>query len=138
MPKLTAAALTDFTTRIFEAVGVGSADAQTVAANLVGANLRGHDSHGVMRVPQYVGFLEEGHYKRGAELKVELETPALAVCDGQSGLGQVQAHRLLDLLLPKARTLGISAGSIGNAATSAGSANMPSGWRPRTASSLRP
>jgi uncharacterized oxidoreductase len=112
MPKLTAAALTDFTTRIFEAVGVGSVDALTVATNLVGANLRGHDSHGVMRVPQYVGFLEEGHYRRGAELKVDCETPALAVCDGQWGLGQVQSHRLLDLLLPKARALGISAGSI--------------------------
>lgn len=112
MPKLTAAALTRFAVEIFQRVGVDPDDAATVANNLVGANLRGHDSHGVMRIPQYVGFLEEGHYKRGVALKIESETPALAVCDGQSGLGQVQAHRLLDLLLPKARELGIAAGTI--------------------------
>jgi uncharacterized oxidoreductase len=112
MPRLTAAVLTDFAARLFEKVGVSPADALTVARSLVGANLRGHDSHGVMRVPQYVGFLEAGYYRPGVELKVEAETPALAVCDGQSGLGQVQAYRLLDLLLPKARAVGISAGTI--------------------------
>ncbi len=112
MPTIAAVPLTDFTIRLFEMVGVGPVDAATVAKNLVGANLRGHDSHGVMRVPQYVGFLEDGHYRRDVDLKLEWETPALAVCDGQGGLGQVQAHRLLDLLLPKVRTLGIAAGSI--------------------------
>jgi len=112
MPKISAQVLTEFATRLFEMVGVSPVDAVTVAKNLVGANLRGHDSHGVMRIPQYIAFLEEGHYRRGVELKLEWETPAVAVCDGQSGLGQVQAHRLLDLLIPKARALGVSAGSV--------------------------
>ena len=112
MPTITADDLTDFTIRIFEMVGVSPPEAATVAKNLVGANLRGHDSHGVMRVPQYVGFLEEGHYRRRVELKLEWETPAVAVCDGQRGLGQVQAHRLLELLIPKARAMGVSAGTI--------------------------
>jgi uncharacterized oxidoreductase len=112
MPRIDASTLTDFAIQIFEKVGVDPAEASIVAESLVGANLRGHDSHGVMRIPQYVGFLEGGHYRRGVELKVEVETPAVAVCDGQSGLGQVQAHRLLDLLIPKARALGISAGTI--------------------------
>ena len=35
--------------------------------SLVGANLRGHDSHGVMRVPQYVDFLEKGDYRTGVD-----------------------------------------------------------------------
>lgn len=112
MPTISAPVLTEFAVVLFEKVGIPRADAETVAQSLVGANLRGHDSHGVMRVPQYVGFIEEGRYQTDVDLKIESETPALVVCDGQSGLGQVQAHRLLDLLLPKARTLGVAAGSI--------------------------
>ena len=111
MPTLPAPLLTDFARQLFEAVGVPSRDASIVASSLVGANLRGHDSHGVMRVPQYVDLLERGQYRIDAELKLLHETPAVVVCDGQWGLGQVQAHRLLDLILPRARQLGLAAGA---------------------------
>jgi hydroxycarboxylate dehydrogenase B len=111
MPTLTADALTEFVTRLFVAVKVPEGEARTVAASLVGANLRGHDSHGVMRVPQYADFLEKGTYRTGVELRVEHEAPAVVVCDGQWGLGQVQAHRLLDLVLPRAEALGVAAGA---------------------------
>ena len=111
MPHVTAAALTAFVTRLFAASGVPDADAATVASSLVGANLRGHDSHGVMRVPQYIDFLDKGVYQTGVELKVEHEAPGVVVCDGGWGLGQVQAHRLLDLIVPKAEALGLAAGT---------------------------
>jgi len=111
VPTLSAEVLTDFSMRLLARVGVPGADAALVASSLVGANLRGHDSHGVMRIPQYVSFLEQGLYRIGIELKVESETPALVVCDGQWGLGQVQAHRLLDLTIPKAQALGIAVGT---------------------------
>ena len=96
------------------AAGVAEEQAAVVARSLVGANLRGHDSHGVMRIPQYVGFLERGEYVPDAELKVDHETSALIVCDGQWGLGQVQAHRLLERIFPKAAALGLAAGSMRN------------------------
>jgi uncharacterized oxidoreductase len=111
VPTLTAPALTELVTRIFEAVGVPSAEAALVASSLVGANLRGHDSHGVLRVPQYVDFLERGEYQIGVELLITREGPAVVVCDGQWGLGQIQAHRLLDLILPRASVLGLAAGA---------------------------
>ncbi len=111
MPNLDAATLSHFTESLFNAAGVPAADSKVVAANLVGANARGHDSHGVMRVPQYIEFLEKGEYQNGVELKVERQTPAVLVCDGQWGLGQVQAHRLLDLIIPKAKDLGLAAGA---------------------------
>lgn len=111
MPNFAADTLTEFVTRLFAAVGVPEDDGAIVARSLVGANLRGHDSHGVMRVPQYVDFLKTGAYQIGAALKVEHETPAVVVCDGQWGLGQVQAHRLLDLILPRAKVLGLAAGT---------------------------
>jgi uncharacterized oxidoreductase len=103
--------LTDFVNRIFVAAGVPATDAQVVATSLVGANLRGHDSHGVMRVPQYVEFIREGSYRLNVPLKIERESPALLVCDGQWGLGQVQAHRLVERTLPKAREMGLAAGT---------------------------
>jgi uncharacterized oxidoreductase len=111
LPTLPASTLTEFTTQLFQAVGVPRDDAATVAANLVGANLRGHNSHGVMRVAQYVGFLENGTYKINAELIVERQTPGVVVCDAQWGLGQVQAHRLLDLVIPRAQAIGLAAGT---------------------------
>lgn len=114
MPTIAAPALTDFAARLFVAAGVPAEDAGTIADNLVGANLRGHDSHGVMRIPQYLGFLEKGQYQTGIELKVERETPAVVVCDAGWGFGQVQAHRLLDKVMAKARALGLGAGAMRN------------------------
>jgi hydroxycarboxylate dehydrogenase B len=111
MPILAPDTLTQFITRLFTAAGVGDDDAGTVARSLVGANLRGHDSHGVMRAPQYLDFLRKGAYQIGVPLKVEREAPAVVVCDAQWGLGQVQAHRLLDLILPRAKALGMAAGT---------------------------
>lgn len=111
MPTLQADVLTDFVTALFRNAGVPETEARTVASSLVGANLRGHDSHGVMRVPQYVGFLETGAYKTGVDLLVLQETPAVCVCDAQWGFGQVQAHRLLDRIIPKAQALGLAAGT---------------------------
>src|SRR5689334_18676234 len=111
MPLFRAPELTAFVTRLFQAAGVPVDEAETVSVSLVGANLRGHDSHGVMRVPQYIDFVEKGVYRTGVALKVEHETEAVVVADGQWGLGQVQAHRLLDRIVPKARALGLSAGA---------------------------
>lgn len=114
MPTFSGSALSAFTQTLFEAAGVPAADAAIVARSLVDANLCGHDSHGVMRVPQYVEFLRQGTYKPGVPLAVINETPAIVAADANWGLGQVQAYRLLERLLPKARALGIAAGTIRN------------------------
>jgi uncharacterized oxidoreductase len=112
MPTFSAEALTQFAQALFEAVGVPGPDAALVARNLVDANLCGHDSHGVLRVPQYVDAIRTGTHRAGAPLTVLNETPALVAADANWGLGQVQVYRLLDLLLPKARALGVAAGTL--------------------------
>jgi uncharacterized oxidoreductase len=99
---------------LLAAAGVAPDEAAVVAASLVESNLRGHDSHGVMRLPQYIAFIEQGQYRHGVDLKVERETPAAVVCNGQWGLGQVQARRLLALLIPKAREMGVAVGTARN------------------------
>src|SRR5262249_56270549 len=105
LPTISAPVLTEFAAELLVAAGVPRDESDVVAKSLVGANLRGHDSHGVMRIPQYIGFIEGGQYRSGVGLRVERETPALVVCDGGWGLGQGQAHRLLDLIVPQARSL---------------------------------
>ena len=112
MPTISAEPLTDFTYKLFVAAGVPDDEAKIVATSLVDANLCGHDSHGVMRAPQYVDFIKAGTYKPGAKFEVLNETPAVLAADAGWGLGQVQAHRLLQRLIPKARTLGVAAGTL--------------------------
>jgi uncharacterized oxidoreductase len=114
MPTISAVDLTGFATDLLAAVGVARDEAAVVAASLVGSNLRGHDSHGVLRLPQYIAFIEQGQYRHGVDLKIESETSAAVVCDGQWGLGQVQAHRLLDLVVPKAQELGVAVAAARN------------------------
>ncbi len=112
MPTYPAETLRKLSQSLFEAAGVPAADAAVVAASLVDANLCGHDSHGIMRVPQYIDFLKTGIYKAGVPLAIVNETPAVVAADGNWGLGQVQAHRLLGKLLEKAKALGIAAGTL--------------------------
>lgn len=112
MPTFTAEKLTELASRMFQAAGVPRADADLVARSLVDGNLCGHDSHGVMRVPQYLEFIQKGIYKVNVPLEIFSETPAVIAADGGWGLGQVQAYRLLERMIPKAKSLGIAAGTI--------------------------
>lgn len=114
MPTFSAPKLTAFAQALFEAGGVPPADAGVVSRSLVDANLCGHDSHGVMRVPQYLDFLRKGTYKAGAPLTVISETPAVIAADAGWGLGQVQTYRLFEKLVPKAKALGVAVGTLRN------------------------
>jgi uncharacterized oxidoreductase len=114
VPIIASSALFDLARSLFKAAGLPEEEASLVARSLVDSNLRGHDSHGVLRIPQYIGFLERGEYQIGAPLTIEHETPALVVCDAGWGLGQVQAHRLLDHILPKSAALGVASGTMRN------------------------
>ena len=112
MPTIAADPLVDFSTKLFEAAGLSNADSRRVAQSLVEANLRGHDSHGVIRVTQYVGFLREGKLVKDVELTVLKETPAILVADANWGIGQVQSYRILERLKTKARLVGIACGTM--------------------------
>jgi uncharacterized oxidoreductase len=112
VPTLSADTLTPFAQNLFEAAGIPGEEAAILAASLVDSNLAGHDSHGVIRVVQYIQALQSGILRAGVELRIEHETPAVVVADGQWGFGQVQAHRLLDTVFPRARGLGIAAGTL--------------------------
>jgi uncharacterized oxidoreductase len=112
VPTFPAERLIIFARELFQAAGVPEAEADVVARSLIDANLAGHDSHGIIRVPQYLKALADGALKTGVSLKICSQTPAVLSCDGQWGLGQVQAHRLLDHLVPMARAVGVAAGTL--------------------------
>ncbi len=112
MPTLPAATLQVFAEHLFQGAGVPAGEAARVAQSLIEANLCGHDSHGLLRIPQYLEAIGDGRLRPGAPFTVVKETAAVLVVDGGRGLGQVQAHRLLDRLVPRAQALGLAAGTL--------------------------
>jgi uncharacterized oxidoreductase len=112
VPTFPAETLAAFARSLFAASGVPDDEAAIVANSLIDANLAGHDSHGIIRVMQYHRALADGAMRGGVSLRIHAQTPAVVACDGQWGIGQVQSHRLLDLVTPRARQLGLAAGTL--------------------------
>ena len=92
-----------FTTDIFNGVGAPRAEAEIVAEHLVTASLMGYDTHGVVRIPQYVEDVEKGMICPGAPMVVESETETTAIVNCGWNFGQVGALRTVDVAIEKAR-----------------------------------
>src|SRR5262245_11039173 len=112
MPTLKPSVLESYASQLLQAGGTSAEEARIVAASLVDANLKGYDSHGVMRVPYYVQAIKDGEVVSGAELTVMEEGPSRIVAEGNWGLGQVQAMRLIERLAAKARESGLGLGTM--------------------------
>jgi hydroxycarboxylate dehydrogenase B len=112
VPRFTPVELVDFARRLLAAGGMTEPEAAITAASLVGANLRGYDSHGVMRIPYYVQSLADGEMVSGAPLEILDEGPARIVADGHWGVGQVQATALLKRLMAKAPDSGVAVATM--------------------------
>ncbi|MBI4584405.1 MAG: Ldh family oxidoreductase [Planctomycetes bacterium] len=102
------------TAAIFTAAGATAQEAAIVSKHLVEANLAGHDSHGVLRIPQYLEAIRSGNIKIGAQPEVISETATTAVVDGRRGFGQVAATEAMRLAIRKARASGIAAVTVRN------------------------
>ncbi len=95
--------LAALTAAIFENAGSGEAEARTIATHLVEANLVGHDSHGVIRVPGYVQWVEDGKLVPNQSISVVFENDAVAVVDGNFGFGQVLGEQAVALGIEKCK-----------------------------------
>ena len=91
---------------IFTACGSSTEEAEKVAANLVMANLSGHDSHGVGMVPRYVEAILEGGLQPNATVKTLLDAGSLLTLNGQRGFGQVIGEQAMVLGIEKAKANG--------------------------------
>jgi hydroxycarboxylate dehydrogenase B len=103
MPVQPEQELRKFTRRIFEAGGSLPADAAVVADHLVDANLLGVDSHGLIRIPQYVNEIRKGDIHPSAAVVVARETETTAAVDCGWNFGQVGAMRAMEVGVAKAR-----------------------------------
>ena len=97
------------------AAGSAAEEAAAVAANLVLANLSGHDSHGVGMLPRYVDAVLEGGLHPNTGVKVVLDTGSLLTLDGQRGYGQVVGAQAMALGMERARTHGSCIMTLANA-----------------------
>ncbi|MBU6358965.1 MAG: Ldh family oxidoreductase [Chloroflexota bacterium] len=112
MPIITAENLKYRTQRILEGVDTPAELADIVSNGLVEANLTGHDSHGVIRLSQYVNMVGQGRVQPAARAIVKQTWQATAVIDGAYGWGQPAAHLAAQTAIDLARTFGIGAVTI--------------------------
>jgi uncharacterized oxidoreductase len=112
VPLVDEQTLRHFAADLMKAGGASERDAEVVSESLVQANLRGHDSHGVMRVPSYLQNVQNGRINPGRSLEVIKESPGTVVGDGGWGFGQVISHELMERLIEKASTQGVASGTL--------------------------
>ena len=108
------ATLQDFVGRIFATAGTSHEEGRRISHHLIGANLAGHDSHGVIRVPRYVLWLENGSVVAGQTPAVVVESPAHAVLDGRFGFGQTIGPIAVDMGIAKAKASGMAVIALRN------------------------
>jgi ureidoglycolate dehydrogenase (NAD+) len=101
--------LASFSAACLEKLGLVAADARFVAQTLVAANLRGVDSHGVVRLPHYATRLRNGTVKARPSITVRRTAPSSAVVEGDAGMGQLVAARAMQEAISLARQSAVGA-----------------------------
>jgi ureidoglycolate dehydrogenase (NAD+) len=101
--------LATFAAACLEKLGLERADARLVAETLVAANLRGVDSHGVVRLPHYATRLRNGTVKARPSITVRNTGPSAAVVEGDAGMGQLVASRAMQEAISLAKKSGVGA-----------------------------
>jgi L-2-hydroxycarboxylate dehydrogenase (NAD+) len=96
-----------FTISAFKSAGMSDADAEVVGADLVKANLRGIDSHGVSRIPMYLGRLDRGLVNARPEMKLTKVAGAVAHLDADNAMGFLPSHLAMDTAMELAADAGI-------------------------------
>lgn len=99
MPRFRAGDLRLLGEGFFTRLGVPEDEARLVADHLVEAGLSGHDTHGVLRLPQYVGMLRSGQVRPGAPLTVLSRSAGAARVSGGWNFGPVTATAAVRLAL---------------------------------------
>jgi len=95
-------ALQEFTTNVFNKLGVPLEDAKIAADILIAADQRGIGSHGLQRLKRYTDGLKTGVMKSITDIKVLKETPNTLLISGGDGLGQVVSYKTMKLVIDKA------------------------------------
>lgn len=103
MPRFAADSLRTLGTDLFVALGVPREEGALVSDHMVESGLLGHDSHSVLRFPQYVEMVRRGQVEPGAPLEILKDAPRMAQVSGNWNFGAVTATGAMDLAIDKAR-----------------------------------
>src|ERR1700761_6968228 len=112
MPNVTAERLTDIANALLQAAGASAEEAATIARYNIGANLVGHDSHGIILIPQYIDRIKAGHIVPGAPFDVKEQSATTMVVDGNWGFGYVVTDRAMRMTIDKARQQNVAATTV--------------------------
>jgi LDH2 family malate/lactate/ureidoglycolate dehydrogenase len=116
MPTLSKQQLHDLTAGIFRQAGAPEDLADQVAEVLVDNHLAGHDSHGILRIPEYLKSIADGEIVPTARPEVIQETPSSALVQGHWALGQATGIFAADLAIAKAKAHQVAVVSVVQAA----------------------
>jgi L-2-hydroxycarboxylate dehydrogenase (NAD+) len=92
----------------FAAVGVPRADAARIGALMARADLSGADGHGVFRLPQYIRRIKAGAVNVKPNIRIERETAATALVDGDNGMGHLVMSYATETAIAKAKSAGVA------------------------------
>ena len=102
------------TQAIFSKAGCDSPEDEQLAVHLVDANLVGHDSHGVIRIPMYIRWLQEDKVRANRKARVLFESDVISVIDGDRGFGQSICEQAMKLTIEKVSRHGVSVLALRN------------------------
>jgi len=105
-PRTAPGVLATFIRRALEAAGLPPSDAEQVADLMVEADLRGSDTHGVIRLPLYVRRLRAGGINKRPNIRLIGERPAAALVDGDNGMGHLVMRFAAQTAIEKAKRTG--------------------------------
>jgi LDH2 family malate/lactate/ureidoglycolate dehydrogenase len=105
--RVTLDALREFIRSALVVQNLPEADAVQVAELMAQADLQGSDGHGVIRLPQYTRRIRAGGINVRPDIRVVREKAAMAVIDGDNGMGHLVVSRAVDLAIAKARECGV-------------------------------
>lgn len=106
--------LKNFVKEIFLKIGCSQKDAELVANVLLEAELRGINSHGVIRIKDYIRLWGCGRINSKPNIEIKYQTPGTAVIDADKSLGMVAAHKAMNLAIEKAKVCGTGWVSVSN------------------------
>src|ERR1700710_3222792 len=107
--------LINFVAEVFAHSDSSPEEARRIATYLTTANLTGHDSHGVIRVPVYVRWKKMGSVVPDQTVEIVVDTPSLAVVDGKFGYGQTVTPQAVRIGIEKCKKVGLAAVALRNA-----------------------
>jgi LDH2 family malate/lactate/ureidoglycolate dehydrogenase len=112
MPDVQAPVLHRLACALLCAAGTAPENARIVADSLIDANLAGHDSHGVLRLPSYLAGVRKGHLDPRASPALVSESGATAIVDAADGWGQPAMWLATRSAIARAREHGLGAAIV--------------------------